>query len=526
MRSLERVAYQDGVNRGRSSLKDSYGNPVQYDTLEAIDAKKPSKNLADPNKFIIPGYASGILQPHEVPTRSNDEGEATRKLDDDDRIHFVDPLQNSFQNTNKPFQAPSPSLSAPLGSDTANANNQQPIKIPRPNIDSPQTPQAPIDDPLNHPLSPPLNDKSGGAASLPPSFSLQVPTGPPQVSVTQDLIPPQIPSHDNSVFIPRPNLDISETPIDNSNGPVTLNQGLLPPTDDSVKNFDNTANTFLNPTANTFPNPNAVNAFPSPNTFPTPNTFSNPNQDGPIEITEVHFAPKPSNGLVPPKDPSPNDINFQSPDAQPTFASPTLPTPTNPNKFSFGASPGILQQAVNKFSGAAQDVISQGVEKVQNRFTGSFGGAPGVLGGKPATSSQNQIPVAIVQSPIPSQASPASATTANRYQGNFGGAPGVLANNQYSGATQAQATEPIPSIAPPTLASPPNKFTGSFGGPPGGLGGSKPLSNPPTTQTLTQLPNVNSNLPKDKIVDKYTGQFGGPAGVLRPNDVIDVRINP
>lgn len=81
LRSLDQVAYQDGVNRARSNLKDSYGNPVEYDTLENIDANKAGK---DKNQFVIPGYASGILQPHEVPARSSDFNvETSRKIDDD-----------------------------------------------------------------------------------------------------------------------------------------------------------------------------------------------------------------------------------------------------------------------------------------------------------------------------------------------------------------------------------------------------------------------------------------------------------
>lgn len=301
-------------------------------------------------------------------------------------------------------QPPSSSLSVPIGTESNPSilPSQTTINIPRPNIDLSESPQTPIDDPLNHVLTPPQNDDSDGSASL----SFQTPNvDSKQTSVSQDLIPPEIPSEGPGIKIPRPNLDAGETPIDNSNGP--LNQGLLPPTDGSI-------------------------IKDSPPSLPAP-SFSNPNQDGPVVITEVHFAPKPSNGLLPPKDASPNDINYQSPDTQSDFQ-PTVPTT---NKFSFGGSPGILGQAAEKFAGA--------VDTVQNKFTGSFGGAPGVLGGRGPGASRpsstvNQIPVVVVQSPPfnpPPRASPASPTTqafasqapkavVDKYQGSFGGSSGVL----------------------------------------------------------------------------------------------------
>lgn len=446
MRSLDQVAYQDGVSRARSDLKDSYGNPINYDSLEAIDAKKPSKQN-DPNQFIIPGYASGILNPHEVPTRSNINADSARRFDDG-RIHFIDPLQGS--------QSPSPSLSVPLGSNPSVLPSQSPIDIPKPNIDLSETPQAPpIDDPLDHVLTPPENDDSGGS----PSSSLQTPNfNSEQPYVSQDLIPPQIPSEGPGITIPRPNLDASETPIDNSNGP--LNQGLLPPS------AAGESNRKVSP--------------PSANP-----TFSNPNQDGPVIFTEVHFAPKPSNGLLPPKDVSPNDISYQSPDSQQNFQ-PTVPTT---NKLSFGGSPGIIGQAIDKLSGT----VGQAVDTVQNKFTGSFGGSSGVLGERGPGASRpnspvNQIPVVVIQSPFnpprPSTtqtiASQAPKAAVDKYQGSFGGSPGVLTSNNQNDRVGATPAKPLPTLASPPVPafeSQPSpladKFSGSFGGASGVLGGSK-----------------------------------------------------
>lgn len=498
---MDQITYQDGINRARSSLKDSYGNPVEYDTLEAVDAKKPSNNKNDPNKFIIPGYASGILQPHEVPTRSFSE---TPGKIDDDRIHFIDPLNNQYPKDDKTFQTPSPSLSTPLGND--NANNLQPqtaINIPRPNIDLPETPQTPIDDPLDHvPLNPP-RDNAGGS----PSFALEAPNGnqnTQQLPLTQDLIPPQIPNEGQSVFIPRPNLDVQETPIDNSNGPI--NQGLLPPTDSS-SNFNSNSNN-------------------------NGQSFSNPNQAGPVVFTDVLFAPKPSNGLVPPKDSLPNDVQPQG--ATQTVAAPTVATP---NKFSgsFGGAPGVLGGAVDRVVNTVQNKLSGTTTiphfanigtTVGNKFSGSFGGSSGVLGGRPAS---HQIPVTVVQDPY-YRPSPTQNTftqppksSNNKYQGNFGGSPGVLVSNNQGGNVtpiQAPLTVQDQSVAP-TVAT--DRFSGSFDGTQAVSGSSKEpiLSQAPTTQTITQLPSLNNpyqSTTKESTVQRYTGQFGGAPGILLPYD--------
>lgn len=515
LRSLDAVSYQDGVvSRSRGSLKDSYGNPVEYDTIAAVDAKLPGKNHKDPNQFIIPGYASGILKAHELPVAES------RKIEDD-RVHFVDPFRNTntFQNSDKPIQAPLSTLFPP-GSVFGSVNTQVPIEIPRPNIDANETPVAPIDDPLSHQLAPPQNDLSSGL----PSLSLEAPSSNKQrPSVALELIPPQIPSDGESVLIPRPNIDASETPIDNSNGP--LNQGLLPPASNQA---------------------DGSNA----GTAPTVNPFANTSNDGPVLITEVHFAPKPSNGLLPPKDPSPNDVNFQSPDSP--------PSPTTPTKFD--NQPGVIGQAVNRFTGTLSGAFDQTVNKAKDstasvsKFTGSFGGAQGVLGtpaapvnkftgsfggaqgvlGTPVRQSEQQIPVVILQSPPPTQISftstPSKAATVNKYQGSFGGSPGILVSDKESDRVtfpQAQPTIQVPSVAPTaptsTTAHLDNRFSGSFGGASGVLGDSKPanFNNVQPTQALPTLPTLSDNLPeptKSINYQKYTGQFGGAPGVLRPYD--------
>lgn len=452
----------------------------------------------------------------------------------DDRIHFVDPLQNAYQNSEKPVPTPSSSLSFPLGTQDEAPTDQTPIIIPKPNLDLPETPQAPIDDPLNHELHPPQDDSSGiplsstvestgtpVVSSTPdaPSFSLETPKGSEnsqKVPLTQDLVPPEIPSEGQSVLIPRPNIDVSETPIDEDTNAL-LNQGLLPPSD----------------------TPAGFGSPDTPAAKANENTFNNPNQDGPVVITEVHFAPKPSNGLLPPKDPLPNEISssvadfpssgpFGGSQNQPSFNSvtPKAPQPTvaSPNRFtgSFGGSSGVLgQPGVNK---PQQQIPVQVLPP--NKFTGSFGGAPGVLGSG-ARPQINQIPVAIfhdptggnkpLQGPIPTQSvftqPPKPSTVANKYQGNFGGSPGVLvSNNQYDRvAPTQQSTASLPSVAPTFASSVVEKF--------GADDASSTLGQTPTTQTLSQLPNLNSDYPtSSKVVQKYTGNFGGAPGILSPYD--------
>lgn len=411
-----------------------------------------------------------------MPSRSNFAESESRNLEED-RVHFIDPLQNAFQRSDKPVQTPFSSLSPP-GTVFGNANTQQtlqPISIPRPNIDSQETPQAPpINDPLNGPLNPPnLNS--------------------PQQAVAQELVPPKIPSDgQGGVFIPKPNLGIFETPIDTSNGP--LNQGLLPPSESDLNN------------------PITVNPF------------KNNGQNGPVVITDVNFAPKPSNGLLPPKDPSPNDINFQSPDNQPTVTTQNkLATPISQtvNKYtgSFGGAPGVLGQAVDKVK-----------TNVVSKFSGPFAGSQG-----------DQIPVTVLQSPAPTPAFPSTTNfiapkpvgTSSKYQGSFGGSPGVLvSDNSADRISASQNTSPVilPSVTP-TLATAPleNRFSGSFGGAPGVLGSNNPqqtlvtlpqqpadYNNVQPTQALPQLPPLTKA--PAPVKQKYTGSFGGPTGVLKPYD--------
>lgn len=452
-RSLDQVQYQDAgvVSRGRSTFTDSYGNPVAYDTLDDVDAQKPSNNKDNPFQYVIPGYASGILQPHEIPSRSSTGDEQEGRKIEDDRIHFVDPLHtNAFQVFDKLPAKPLLSLAPPGSSD---ADSQSPIDIPKPNINLPETPEAPIDDPIDHVPQHPPQDVFLSSA---PSTTLELPihhdasTNP----IAQNLVPPEIPSS-TGVEIPRPNLDAPETPIDNDNT-SPLNKGLLPPNSD-FNNFDSNANG------------GGSSSFGSGN-------------DGPVIITDdqIKFAPKPVNGLLPPKEPTPNDIDFQSSPATSSFSN-----------------------SVPQFTGTLTN--DQTTPKQYTPFP---------------TQAPFQIPVQVIQPSQPNFIQPPKTTSAkvDKFQGgfNFGGAPGILSSENPSDRVVPTQAALLP-LAPSTT----DKFL-NFGGAPGVLTSDNGASNPipaasTTSQTFTSTIADESKTEQVKAANKYTGRFGGPPGILSPN---------
>lgn len=297
---MEQVAYPDGQNRGRAILKDSYGNPVTYDALDDIDKGKPSRNKFDTSMYVIPGYASGILQPHEVPSRGTFLPETGRTVTSrsagDGRIHFIDPLTSTLDN-DKTSSIPLPGLLPPpaFGNDENSFPNSA-IDIPKPNIENKNTPQTAINDPLNQPLFPPAVDTSGGVANTPQVIindPLNQPLFPPTIDTSggigQPSIDLQLPgvivnspgdsrsfapstsaSSSNGIDIPRPNLDANFNPIDNSSGPI--NVGLLPPDFKPVRSSTTDSNSRTR----------------------TDTT----NQDGTVfyNTGDIVFAPKPSTG--------------------------------------------------------------------------------------------------------------------------------------------------------------------------------------------------------------------------------------
>ncbi|CAO1415298.1 unnamed protein product [Diamesa tonsa] len=497
LRSLDQ--YQDGSNRARSDLKtDSYGNPItqQYDDLENLNSGK--------NKFVIPGYASGILGSNETPNRVGAIPEGQRKYDDD-RITFVDSYQNTYTNTQNSLFKPSTGLATPPFGSQPGIENNSPVDIPKPNIDAPETPVTPIDDPLNGPLNPPQQTPS-------PGLSFPVGSGP------------GVGNNDSPVIIPKPNIGIQETPITENDGPVS--QGLLPPPENG-QGFNG---------LNTKYTPNSINDIPL-----NGNSF----QNGPVIITDVSFAPKPANGLLPPKDPIPYDVNGDNQN-------------TN-NVGQFGGASGILGGAPatnnvaipsqNNSPPPAPTFNTQNPTKTSDgKYTGNFGGSPGILGGSPAvptnngnykppqgqfgggqgllsipTQTTNQIPVTVIQSPEPNNRynpgqnqppptqiafTPGAAPDTGKYSGGFGGAPGVLSSSNTAYTTQKATSQQqfLTNSVVPTTAN--NNYQGGFGGS-SGIFGNAPAASAPTPVAV-QHDNASSH--------KHTGLFGGPSGVLTPFD--------
>lgn len=467
-RSLDQVAYEDGSTRARSAYKDSYGNPVSYDNLDDVDSQRPSSNKDKPLMYVIPGYASGILDPSEPLSRSNNfDNQEARKINDD-RIHFVDPQSNVF--TQNFF------------------NTQKPINIPRPNLDLSETPVNPINDPLSpeNIHLPPNALSSGGFASVSNPPNVESSTFPP-------IDPKDDPLSPHNIHLP-PNALASggfaalsfESPYDQTGYASELSQGLTPPVLPTNIGFN-----FNQPKAasvGTFaldqgllPPPES-STFNQPKINNQPSTFNN-NQDGPVIITDEQtiFAPKPSNGLQPPID---NSFNFQS---RPTESS--VGTPSSSTKFT-------------------------------GTFSGSLDG--GITNTYAPTTQQSfrDIPVVVLQTP--------SKVSGNKYQGSFGGAPGVLnADTQFNRATPTQGSF-LPQFTPSTSSTNaidrPNRFNTNFGGAPGILGGStvsrNPIPSASTSQsTFTQPPSsIVSSTIIERAKDKYQGQFGGAPGVLQPFD--------
>jgi hypothetical protein len=543
-RSLDQVAYEDGSTRARTAYTDSYGNPVAYDTLDDVDSGRPSKNNKQPFKYVIPGYASGILEENGTPTRSTNLDSQESRQPNDDRIRFVDPQRNFFAHASNAPAPPQLPSSFGLNAIENSQTNQETFQDGRSRPTISQGILPPIDDPLNpeniHLPSDPHRSEGVPATSIEndnskPHFfrlrpAIEDPLLPHNIHLPTD---PQksegVPALNNKphFFRLRPaiedpllphNIQLPSDPQKSEGLPATILQndnsvshGLLPPVGGTSEGVSSTffqndrsvvSQGILPPPINDPLNPENINLPLNPKTSegfaasrngnspsdgleppqlpnidlpsnlnsnpflpPAVNTFNHPktstfNSDGPVVITDdqIAFAPRPSNGLQPPKDPQQEDVNFN-------FRAPALPTAPTP-----------------KFT------------------TGIFNRAP--------TTQQTQIPVVVVQSPK---------VVENKYKGTFGGPSGILSasDNQFS----VLPTQASPQITPSTSSVTINRrFSGGFGGAPGVLGGdSNRLPAPSTTQNTYTTFN-SGNVISERSANKYQGNFGGPSGVLQPFD--------
>lgn len=295
------------------------------------------------------------------------------------------------------------------------------------------------------------------------------------------------------------------------------------------------------PNANFFPANNQQNTFnpaPSPPSFSTNFIPTGISPDGPIIITEVgDFAPRPADGLLPPKDDS---------ELEPSVL------PQRPNIFATSPT----------FPNSPETTVTV----IPGKYSGGFGGSSGVLGATRKPISSNSIAPPPQVLPTQQAQAPVRTSTSDdtKYTGGFGGNQGVLSppsinflpppvpQETFIPVAQPDEPQPIPStsllapilppdsvpadrsqipatsqLVPPQPTTNTGRYTGGFGGSQGVLGQNRPATStnaisttrasfttPPAIQTTTfnPIPSRTNNNP-----GKYTGGFGGSSGVLQSN---------
>lgn len=320
--------------------------------------------------------------------------------------------------------------------------------------------------------------------------------------------------------------------------------------------------------------------------------------------------------------PQNSQVPLQIPLSIPPFATsqPQTPQPSQPQFPQPHQNPHQPQyQPTTQSQQTPQQPQFKPSEAPVQKFTGSFGGAPGLLGsqqnlGTVYTSTPQPVKPASPQTyptspttffqPTISQA-PSPTKAPNKFTGSFGGAPGFLGNQQNLGTAykptpptitstpqrpvsfqpqpQPQPQPQYPQTQAPSIIRPPspfqpqpsyqpqqptqspggsytgtftqqhnhnhqqppqsqspatqrpgqyggNKFTGSFGGAPGLLGNQKqPGSHvkpdgsilPPSAPGIGFSSTTGSSIRPVAVASSgtsFTGSFGGPPGVLRPFD--------
>lgn len=245
------------------------------------------------------------------------------------------------------------------------------------------------------------------------------------------------------------------------------------------------------------------------------------NANGPIEITDTNFAPRPSDGLLPPKDDS--EVNTELPIS--VVGGFTSPRPALSTNSIFDTSK---------------------VTTIPVKYSGGFGGSSGVLGGSPSkqpelsnsipqfnpTSSFGTIPDLrqdLLPPPPPTFQTPENGQPIPPTVVKFTIPSTDLLAPEFDASTSAiQPQLPIQPAKEPekSIGNPQNKFTGSFGGAPGILGGPGILGEKkevPTITTTTVVPLIQPtpiNSPRIPSIqtqtkfDRIPLGFGGSAGIL------------
>lgn len=208
-------------------------------------------------------------------------------------------------------------------------------------------------------------------------------------------------------------------------------------------------------------------------------------QNGPIEITDTAFAPRPSDGLLPPKDDS-----EVSPIPESVFTSPRPSISTN----------SIFDSSVTRIPGKYSGGFVSGVLPPNNNF-----GAIPQLGHDllPPLPSQEDIPLPRVSTPTEFSV-PSIDLLAPKFD-----------------PSQSDSEQELPKIPIKPVEIQPGKYQGGFGGAPGVLGGSMKPVQTITTTTVLPISSPKSTLfSKDQSTqtqskfDRIPTGFGGPAGIL------------
>ncbi|XP_062562406.1 BRD4-interacting chromatin-remodeling complex-associated protein-like [Armigeres subalbatus] len=519
--------------------KDSYGNPVtpfadvgttgldaagfvqdfNRDTLQGSN-----NNQYSHLDFKLPSYASGIIQPVQLPSLSpssfhsqNDQNQFARQPTTTNRIP-----------TTTPFQFV-PNAKIPTIGDGQILFAQKPLNglIPPifPGEELPVykvevgTERSPIfaRDPFGSPTldkgltlphaTPPVNFNQGSPQN--PQVPLQVPLSlaplPPQQTQTpqQHQFPPSSQSHQ---VHQQPQFKPTQAPVQKFTGSFGGAPGFLGSQQNLGTAYTSTPKPAQSTAPQSYPTPPPTHVLPSiqQTSTPTkpPNKFTGSFGGAPGFLgnqqnlgTAYTSTPKPAQPIIPQTPPPAQTTHFAPPVHQ--AAHPTQP----PNKFtgSFGGAPGFLGNQQNL--GTAYKPTTSNPSTPQRPV--SFQPAPPQpTFQQPQQFPQTQAP-SIIRPPSPFQPSTQHQQqqphrpgqfTGNKFSGSFGGAPGLLGNQQKPGTH----VKPDGTILPPS-------------GP--GLAGSNfTPSTTITTGNVIHRPSVASS------GSTFTGSFGGPPGVLRPFD--------
>ena len=248
-------------------------------------------------------------------------------------------------------------------------------------------------------------------------------------------------------------------------------QDLLPPLSSGNYNFPSIAN--IDPSK--IKVPSEISNYQQNeilSTFPTIPATSGPNVQAPVS------------GLLPPT----SDL------LPPSFSSPSVGSPLSQNTNKYATNPEQKQQ--NNL-GPVKSAFAKPPTQDTGKYTGGFGGAPGVLGeqSKPGYAVQ---PAATGTAPVQTISAQSNVVTPPSYQQP----PSPNTGNNFNPLAPPATSQQLPGHQPA------GNYQGSAAKPP--TGPQSPVYSLPSNNAAVARPGSES--------DKYTGGFGGPPGYLKPYD--------